>query len=139
MAITLAGIGAVTSVIGAIGGALGGRKSAKNAKKGGEAAASFIRAEGAEQERRTVRGQDQLRGGTMAAIGASGIHNTGSTNAYVKDMEAEFGREISWMRESTAKRAYAAKKGANVQASNLKSTATTGLLTGIGSVAMQIG
>lgn len=132
-------VGAAIGVAGLASGVSGSRKAAKNAKKAGKASAAFIRAEGREQERRTVRGQDQLRGGTLAAIGASGIHNTGSTQAYVKDMESEFRREISWMRESTNKRAYAAKRGASVQASNLKSTATTGLLTGIGSIAMQIG
>lgn len=128
--------GAVISAAGTIKGGIDGKKGAAAAKKAGKQQAAMIEMEGAEQQRRLKRQQQHSYNQSVARSYASNLKMSGTQEAVITDMHTEQMREVSWLQRETAMRSYAAKKGADTQASNLKNTSTTNMLAGLGSLAM---
>jgi hypothetical protein len=131
--------GAAISAVGAVSGYLGAGKAADAAKKAGRIQAKAIVAEGVESKRRQIRENKYRTGFAKAATYASNLQMSGSSLGYIGDMEVENVRELDWMDREIKARAHAAKSGANSAAANLKRSATTSLLSGVGSIAMGLG
>lgn len=131
--------GAVISAASSIKGGIDGQKGAAAAKSAGKQQAKMIQMEGQEQERRLKRTQQAEYKTSVAKSYASNLQMSGSTESYLHDMRSEQMREIDWLKSETAARSYAAKKGANVAASNLRSTSTTNMMASLGSLALKVG
>jgi hypothetical protein len=98
------------AVLGAIGRGRGNKKQEKAQKK----QADQIRKTTDEAARRLERGQDRKLGETTAGVYASGVGMSGSSEAYVRDMQAEQARELAWLKDAGEQRAKAVEKGASV-------------------------
>ena len=95
-------------------GGIGRRKGNKAAEKAQKKQAQQIRETTAEAARRMERGQDRQLGETKAGVYASGVGMSGSSEAYVLDMQAEQARELQWLKDAGESRAKAVEKGASV-------------------------
>jgi hypothetical protein len=139
MVFPLAAVGAAVSVGSALSGYMGARSASRKAKEAGKATARLIDAEGRESARRLRREQQYQYGTSVARAYGSNLQMSGSTEAYLGDMFSEQRRELDWLNTETRYRSKAARAGATTQASNLRNTATTNLLTSLGSLALQAG
>ena len=116
---------------GTISSVIGGLKSGKAAKKAGKRNARAILAEAAiEREQEAARGKQEI-GLTKAAVGASGVQRTGSSQAYLDTMEGQLSKRLDWISESAKRRARIAKKGGAAQASSAKWGALSSGLLGL--------
>ena len=96
-------------------GGIGRRRGNKEQEKAQKKQAQQIRKTTDEMARRMERGQERQLGETKAGVYASGINMSGSSEAYVLDMQAEQARELAWLKDAGESRARAAEKGADVQ------------------------
>lgn len=110
---------------------IGGSKAKKAAKKAGKRQAAAIMAQYQEQRRRRVLEQKQEAGLAALTSYASNLQQSGSTAAYQDFMQAEYARELDWMKKSAESAAYAAKKGGS-------SAGKAAFMSGLGD-ALQIG
>lgn len=95
-------------------GGIGRGRSNKAAEKAARKQADQIRKTTDEAARRMERGQERTLGETKAGVYASGVEMSGSSEAYVRDMQSEQARELAWLKDAGASRAKAVEKGASV-------------------------
>ena len=119
-----AGVTIGSSILGGVG-RLRGNKQAEAAAR---QQADLVRQTTAEAARRMERGQERQLGEATAGVYASGIHMSGSSEAYVRDMQAEQARELQWLKDAGESRAQAIEDGAAVR----RQTGRIGALAGIG-------
>lgn len=92
----------------------------KGIKAAGDASSKYILQETKEQVRRERISLGQLLGEGHAAVSASGLRQSGSPKNYLDFLETEGNKKINWLERSGRLRARAARKGANIQASNFQ-------------------
>ncbi len=103
-------VAAGAAAVGAVSSIIGGNKAKKKAKEAGKANEALIRAETAEQIRRTQMQFDQQLGLTRAMIGASGVTMTGTPVRYLEFMRNEQRKQLEWTKKAGDMRATAARK-----------------------------
>ena len=113
-AITASAVYAGIAIGGAVLGGIGSLRGSRGQAKAQEAQADLTRQTGAEAARRMERGQERTLGEATAGVYASGVQMGGSSEAYVRDMQAEQARELQWLKDATEQRARAIEKGAAV-------------------------
>ena len=106
-----AGVQIGGAVLGGIGRGRGNRKAQSAAKD----QAGMVRDTTAEAARRMELGQKRTLGHAEAGVYASGIQMSGSSEAYVKDMQSEQAKELQWLKDAGESRAKAIEKGASAQ------------------------
>ena len=105
-----AGVQIGGAVLGGIGRGVGNRKAHKAAQD----QAGNVRKTTDEAARRMELGQKRTLGHAEAGVYASGIQMSGSSEAYVKDMQSEQAKELQWLKDAGEDRAKAIEKGASV-------------------------
>lgn len=103
-----------------VGGAL---SSASAAKRESRLQAKMEEEKTAEEVRRTQREDQQMVSMTRAIMGASGTTGTGSQAVYLRDMQAEQSRQLTWLRKVGSYNANSIRRQGNALASQYKSQA----------------
>lgn len=91
------------------------KKSAKEMRAIGRATEKDIRAEGAEDYRRSSRSFEKIIGKSQAIIAGSGIGGT-SKKRYIEGLRTESERQLEWITTSAASRGAIAKQTGYAQA-----------------------
>jgi len=99
----IAAVGAVTSIAGGIAGD-------KAAKEAGAMQADIIRKTEAENQRRRELDLQQKLGGITAAVGASNLRMSGSSQRYKSGFESQYRSEMAWDKQKSRIEARMAEK-----------------------------
>ena len=134
---------AVVSVGASIFGGISAKKDSDAAAKQQEelarANAKYIGQEGAEQTRRTLFEQKQVRGTVQAISAGTGLGGGRSRSAYQQMMLAQHGKELDWIKKSVTSRQDIAIRGGGMAADATRAAGSAALFGGIGSAIGTIG
>ena len=111
------------------------KDSAEQALLAGEENAKLAELEGEERVRRYQAEQTRLRGQMVVNYAKSGVVLQGTPLDVMAEAANEADREVSFMRDQTARTAKARRLGANAQSDSLRSEGRSLLISGIGSAA----
>jgi len=118
--------------IGGLAGLMGGGGE-DEAKKLARRQVVLMRAQAKEQRRRDVAERDRSLGTARAAIAASNVQMSGSSARYVKAMEQEYGRQLSYNDAVANMRESLIKAGGDMAAEQIKSAGISNMIGGFGS------
>lgn len=135
----LSGFSAASSFLSGVSGFKSSRKASESAMNTAKYNANLIKQQTAEQVRRAQMQQDQLLGESRAAIGGSGVTNSGSPAQYLQAIETEGSRQIDWMEKSGSMQADLAIRQGKQAANAYDAQGTMGLISGIGGAVSQLG
>ena len=107
-----------------------GYRAAKEQKAASRDQAGAILAQGAEDQRRMMRGYEETTGQAVANVHASNILNTGSSERYIDSMRTEMSRELDWHKRATHAAADAALAGGAMQSAATGARATASGIQG---------
>lgn len=123
----------VGGVAGGLMGALGGGGE-DDAMKLAERQAKIMLSVARENERRAQREKDRNVGAATAAIGASNVQFSGSSNRYRRALETEYSRTIKHDREIAEKSARNVIAGGQAAADSISNAALGSMVSSIGSL-----
>jgi len=111
------------------------KDAAEQARLAGEENAKLAELEGEERVRRYEAEQKRLRGQMVVNYAKAGVVLQGTPLDVMAEAANEADREVSFMRDQTARTAKARRLGANAQSDSLRSEGRSLLISGIGSAA----
>ena len=127
-------------LLGGLFGSSRSRRAAKEARALGEANATYIEAETAEQSRRLGFSQSRTRGTVRSQFAASGFRSGkesrgASQSAYLKTLSKVQKSELDWISKSGASRADIARRGGQMESNRLKAQGTGMFISGVAGAA----
>lgn len=123
----------VGGIVGGLAGFLGGGGE-DEAKELARDRARMIALQGEQNARQMQLQRGQAVGAGRAAIGASNVQFSGSSRSYLRALDNEFSKQISWQRTKTKMEERQALKGGDVAAGQIQSMGISSMLSGLGSV-----
>ena len=131
---SLLAAGALLQGASALFGASASKRAARSTEKIAKLNASLIGEEAVEETRRLQRDIDKTEGMAVAVSAASGVQMSGSRELAIRDTKQENRAQLDWLRKSGKQKAKVVLAGGQLQASQLKSQATTQIIGGLTSI-----
>ena len=127
VAVAMLAVGIASSVLGAA-----GDKKAAEAEKGASMRqAELLREQTTEGARRLSMTQERTESEAVAGTYASGIQMSGSNESYIRSMQTEHAKELSWMKSAGEMEATAIEEGAAVTEKSRRLSRASNLAGGV--------
>ncbi len=130
--------GAIIAGVGALFSSMSSGRAASKTERTAQINANLVKDESAEEMRRLLGGVQKSESMTAAMSATSGVTMSGSRELAVQGFKKENQAQLNWLLRTGRQKYNVVKRGGQLQASQLRSKATSQAFTGFGQIAQGI-